>query len=260
MNSQEAFNNYAQHLQFVSSQPKPFNLADNHTKVASLSLATDEYSETLKTAADGVYTIQDGLQALVNLARTAAHFDPATETNGLDNKSAFNNFINFLQQNPILTLRSSSTKEIKQASHNANELINSFVDAFNGIQDKDKSAVIKSVASLVSAALSWSEQTEKESLFFQNALTTETNGTKITAVTTNIYYSTFTVSVSKHKGTITYHSTYSLSQAVLALSMSDFNSNKTAIKNLQQQSLQEYLDSLKTKSKPGSDVKVPCLD
>jgi hypothetical protein len=112
-------------------------------------------------------------------------------------------------ETPRTTSRQHLATQFRQ---NANDIIHSFVGFFNGLFEQDKADVTTSLQNLVQVALSYAEQSERQSNFTQNILQTGADRAFVM-----LYYSTFEIYVSERKGVITYHSSYTLAQAQYAL-------------------------------------------
>ncbi|MCL1126491.1 hypothetical protein [Shewanella surugensis] len=249
------------------SSPVSFTNSIFHNPLIKLDASTTQNpanafpTATYKEAADMASTpgtapisVFDGLQTSVNMCRTKAEFDPL-DPNGNGDLKHFLGFTNLVSQVPFLTLEWSESKEIKQKSHNANELIDSFVDGFRGILSSDKESIIQSVQNLVKAALSYSEQTEKQSNFSQNILK-DGDG----KVNFFLYTSTFEISQSSSKGMITFHAEYTLNQAGYSLETSTWERIKEQFANLEKTTVDDWLNNMTTEPREGSTVRALCLE
>ncbi len=208
-------------------------------------------AETPGTAPISVF---DGMQTAVNLCRTKSQFNPLDPEN-YGNKEHFLLFTQYISSMPFVTLQWAQTTNIKQKSHNADTLIDSFVSGFQGIAEKDKDAIVESVRHLVSAALSYSDQTEKQSNFAQNLLQVDSAGN----VVFNLYSSTFEIHSSEHKGNITFQSEYSLSQASYTLSPSTWEQVKASFAEQLKVSVDDWLNDMKTPLNQNSQIRAVCL-
>ncbi|MFT5675865.1 MAG: hypothetical protein ACI808_001797 [Paraglaciecola sp.] len=200
-------------------------------------------------------SVFDGMQTAVNLCRTKSQFNPLDPEN-FGNKAHFLLFTQFISSMPFVTLQWAETTDIKQQSRNSDALINSFVGGFKGMVDEDKNEIINSVKSLVSAALSYSNQTEKQSNFSQNLLQVDGEGN----VQFNLYSSTFEISSSSHKGNITFHSEYSLAQVSYTLSPATWAQVKSSFAEQLKVTVDDWLNNMKTPVMPGSSVRAICLE
>lgn len=220
--------------------------------------AVGDYQAKAKAAATpgtAPISVFDGMQTAVNLCRTKSQFNPLDPDN-FGNKAHFLLFTQYITSIPFITLQWTQTTEIKQKSHNADVLIDSFVDGFNGIADKDKNAIVNSVQGLVKAALSYSDQTQRESNFAQNILQVDGEGN----VEFNLYSSTFEISSSEHKGNITFQSEYALAQACYTLSPSSWEQVKASFAEQLKVSVDDWLNNMKTPVMPGSTIRAICLE
>ncbi|WP_113626409.1 hypothetical protein [Pectobacterium peruviense] len=212
----------------------------------------EKKSRTPKPNPESIY---EGLQTTVNLCRVKSKYDPLDPNTTGRNKN-FEEFTRLIAGVPFLTLEWAQTTKIEQKSHNANDLINSFVDGFRGILSGDKDAVRDSVKSLVKAALSYSEKKQEYSGFNQNIFTLGTDG----KVYFNLYSSTFEISQSSNKGTITFQSTYSLRQAAYSLSVRTWEEVKESFDKQKKESIDDWLNNMNTNEKEGSTIKAICLE
>ena len=265
--STKEFQNYVDHLQYVASnkslQSNLFKLrtSEERVMVPTRSCLTNSYHDLQKIAgSDDDYSIQDALQALINLARVAAGFNPISQDPDADDSEAFGRFMNNMTLNPILTLKYHKDEPIEIKSTDKDVLIDAFVGAFIGLKSEDINMVRNSVTRLVQAALRYAEKEHKNNLFVQNVLTAYYDEDGVAGVQTNFYYSRFSIKTTERKGTITFEGSYNLIQTAWSLSMGAFEWNKDYIKKLQQVSYQEFLDSLITIDKPDSTVETPCFN
>ncbi|WP_299004908.1 hypothetical protein [uncultured Shewanella sp.] len=217
-------------------------------------LSYEKAANEASTPGTAPISVYDGLQTSVNMCRTKAQFDPL-DPNGNGDLKHFLGFTNLVSQVPFLTLEWSESKQIKQKSHNANELIDSFVDGFRGILEHDKESIIQSVQNLVKAALSYSEQTEKQSNFSQNIL--QDGEGKVNFF---LYTSTFEISQTSSKGTITFHAEYTLNQAGYSLEASTWERIKDQFENIEKTTVDDWLNDMTTQPKEGSTVRALCLE
>ncbi len=200
-------------------------------------------------------TIYDGLQTTVNMCRVKSEYDPLDQEGKGTNKY-FLLFTNQISAVPFLTLEWAQTTNIKQKSHNADEIINSFVDGFRGIFAKDKQDIRTSVKKLVKAALSYSSTRQKESNFVQNILDVDDKG----KVHFNLYASTFEILQTQNKGTITYKAEYSLSQASYSMSPSIWEVVRELLNQQHKQSIEDWINNMTTQPKEGSKANLLCFD
>lgn len=205
-------------------------------------------------------SIYEGLQTSIDIARRRSGYNPLDQPTDQKPKTAGDreHFIAFTQEIaniPFLSLLKAQVTQIEQKSHNANELIDSFVKGFIGLQAQDVGQIRDSLASLVNAALSYSEQTERQSNFNQNILQTGPAG----AVYFMLYASEFTIKATSHKGTITFQSSYNLSQAIYQLSVESWNNVKDVFSQTQKTDTQQWLGDTTTEPKVGSTLKASCV-
>jgi flagellar hook-basal body complex protein FliE len=249
-------------LDFVKKAPTA-SLASNElflgeTQSPVDSSASGTYSALAKAAETpglAPKSIYDGLQTTINLCRVRANYN-ALDPQGNGNRAHFVAFTQNIADVPFISLFKSKTTEIKQKSQNADELINSFVAGFDGLKNNDIDAMKKSVKSLVSAALSYSEQNQVLSDFAQNLLQNDADG----SVTFYLYSSTFKISSVNKKGTISFQSEYSLTQAHYNLSVSSWNEVRDAFEKERKTTTEEWLKKMKTPPKEGSQVSTICLE
>ena len=227
---------------------------------------TDTYDKNSKNGADeadkkaGVsdpskrppMTIHEGIQTVLNIARAGSGYNPLDQPtkenpNAKGNVAHFYDFVDRINEAPFLTLEFGGSKNVVQSSHNADELINSFVGTFEGVTQKDINGIIKSLKTLVSAALSYSEATESQSNFVQAICDQDENGN----VTAAIYGSVFSIYVERHKGTITYVTAYQLNQVKWSLSPQMWTDTlRNKVQDQLNQSTEDWLNHNTTKSNP----------
>lgn len=212
----------------------------------------EKKAQTPKPNPESIY---EGLQTTINLCRVKSKYDPLAPNTSESNKQ-FQEFTRLIAGVPFITLEWAQTTNIEQKSTSADDLINSFVDGFRGILQGDKQAVKTSVKSLVKAALSYSEKKQEYSGFSQNVFTLGNDG----KVYFNLYSSTFEIYQSESKGTITFHSVYSLRQASYSLSPATWSEVKESFEKQKKESIDDWLNSMNTNEKKGSKIKAICLE
>lgn len=230
--------------------------SDSSIMNPSRATATAEYiknSNGLTVKSDAPETMFDGIQTIANICRVKSNYNPLDpEKNG--DKAHFLAFTQLIASVPCLTLLNAKSKEIKQKSHNANDLIDSFVNAFDGLSEIDLDGIKNSVSNLAKAALSYASQIESESNFTQNILQTGDD-----SVVFSLYSSVFYISATERKGKIKFKSEYTLNEAQYSLSSSTWEQVKSAFSNEAKTSLEEWLNNMKTEDKSGSTVEALCL-
>lgn len=232
--------------------------AATETENPVMATASGSYIEDAKkaeTPGRAPISVFDGLQTAVNLCRVNAGFDPL-DPKGKGNEQHFLAFTNNIARVPFMDLASANTKEIKQNSRNADELINSFVAGFDGIRKQDEEEIKKSVTNLVKAALSYSNESERYSNFSQNLLQTDSGGD----VSFYLYSSTFQIKSSNNKGVITYHSEYKLNQAQYKLSQTKWEQVKEIFIDTEKTTTKSWLDLMKTPVDKTSNIRAFCLE
>ncbi|MEI9609718.1 hypothetical protein [Raoultella ornithinolytica] len=238
-----------------------FNSQDILVMNPAIAAATQDYidgnihaSKLVNATSSAPQTMFDGLQTIVNLCRVQSGYN-ALDPDGTGNKVYFTRFTQNVANVPCLSLLSAETKNIKQQSHNADELINSFVDAFDGLTQSDQSKIKSSVTSLAKAALSYANQDQKSSNFTQNILQTGDDQVIFT-----LYASTFEISSTQSKGVISFKSEYSLQQALYSLSRASWERVKDLFAEQEKTTMEQWLNDMKTPAKSGSTVKALCLE
>lgn len=219
---------------------------------------TAKYMQSARSksmAGDAPDSIYDGLQTTVNMCRVKSEYNPL-DPEGKGTNKYFLLFTNQISAVPFLTLEWAQTTSIKQKSHNADEIINSFVDGFRGIFAKDKQDIKTSVKKLVRAALSYSSTRQKESNFVQNILDVDDKG----KVYFNLYASTFEILQTESKGTITFKAEYSLNQASYSMSPAIWELVKELLNQQHKQSIEDWINNMSTQPKEGSKVNLFCFD
>ncbi|AVF38011.1 hypothetical protein [Rahnella sikkimica] len=236
------------------------NSSDSSIMNPSGAVATQEYISSYNEAlasspvdANAPQSIFDGIQTIINMCRASSNYNPL-DPEGNGNKANYIAFTQAIASVPFMTLANSKTQNIIQKSHSADDLIDSFVSAFDGLAEGDISEIKKSVSSLVKAALSYANETETESNFAQSILQTSDD-----LVTISLYSSNFTISSTNDKGVISYQSQYTLNGAQYTLSETDWDASRYAFANQEKISLENWLGSMNTKEKSGSTVKALCL-
>ncbi|EME3968812.1 hypothetical protein VYH29_000867 [Vibrio fluvialis] len=231
---------------------------DSLTENPSRAAAVGDYkAQAAKASTPGTapQSVFDGMQTAVNMCRTKAGYNPL-DPEGNGDKAHFIQFTQYISSMPFVTLDWATTTQIKQQSRNADVLINSFVDGFWGIEKGDKDQIVTSVQGLVSAALSYANQTEKLSNFAQNLLQVDSSGN----VQFSLYSSTFQISATEKKGIITFHSEYELSQAMYSLSPANWETVKEAFAQQYKVTVDDWINDMTTPAKAGSTVKALCLE
>jgi hypothetical protein len=199
-------------------------------------------------------TIYDGIQTIVNMCRVKAGYNPL-DPEGTGDNAHFLKFTQYISSVPILTLDWSETTIVKQKSHDASALIDSFVKCFRGLAEEDIKEVENSVTQLAKAALSYAEAKEIESNFTQNILLSETGD----AVYFNLYASLITISQSEKKGTITFQTDYTLAQASYSMTKSAWERAQPSFAKQEKETLDDWITAMTTEEKEGSEVRALCL-
>lgn len=225
--------------------------------------ATDDYSAAAKKNAStgsAPVSIQEGLQTSIDIARRRSGYNPLDQPtvekpHTAGDRDHFIAFTNQIAEIPFLSLLSSQVSQIQQKSHNADDLINSFVDGFMGLKNQDVADIKKSLTQLTQAALSYANQTEEQSNFNQNILQ-QGDG----EVFFMLYASEFSIRTTSRKGVITFQSSYILSQAMYSLSVESWNNVKDVFSNQQKTDTTGWLNDTTTQPKTGSTVRAICLE
>ncbi|MFW1985064.1 hypothetical protein ACG94M_17355 [Acinetobacter guillouiae] len=135
--------------------------------------ATEEYlkgAREFSTSGSAPISVYDGLQTTLNICRAKSGYNPLDQEQendpaGKDRKGSAKYFIaftNLIAGVPFLTLDWAESTYIDQKSHNADEIINSFLKGFKGIQEKDQQKIRDSIVDLVKAALSYAKKNTKK--------------------------------------------------------------------------------------------------
>jgi len=222
------------------------------------SMATEDYhTMAAETASTGTApeSIFEGMQTIANIARTSADFDPL-DPEGKGNKENFLTFTQHLNDSTVLSLLRSHTIYVKSKSRQSDKLINSFADAFNGIGEENKEAIVSAVTNLASAALSYSNQVERYSNFAQNILEVDAEGNVIF----HLYYCQFQIESTERKGTIKFSSQYDVLQAVYKLTPGQWGMVREEFAEETKVSTEAWLSKFTTKPKMNADAKTPCLN
>jgi hypothetical protein len=235
-----------------------FSANDLQALNPTLGIATQEYingnAKALTSAtSDAPQSIYDGLQTIVNLCRVRSQFNPLDPGN-FGTEPYFLAFTQQIAQVPVITLENSSVQTISQQSHNADELINSFMQGFEGLLQDDMKKIKSGLQQLVTAALSYSKEEQKQSNFTQNLL--QKGDGKVLFL---LYSSKFTIVAEKKKGTIKFESHYILHQAEYSLSESAWERVREQFASLHKTSMDDWLKKVTTPPDPSTLVTVPCL-
>ncbi|WP_244866552.1 hypothetical protein [Photorhabdus heterorhabditis] len=147
-------------------------------------------------------SITEGLQTVINMARSVSGYNPL-DPQGQGNKNNFLSFTSELSGVPFLSLLSTSVQNVIQKSHNADVLINSFLENFLGLSYQEKEQMKIPLRQLAIAALSYAGKRQTQSNFVQSVLATSPKG----GVSVFLYWSEFTISASPDdKGIIEFKS------------------------------------------------------
>ncbi len=221
------------------------------------SYATEAYvvkAKEMESAGTVPESIFEGIQTVADIARVRTQFNPL-DPEGTGNKEHFIKFTQYIDSAPFLALLNADTMMVETSSHNSSELVNSFVDAFTGIDAKDKDQIVGAVTNLANAALSYSNRIEKYSNFAQNILDVDGDGN----VLFHLYSSQFQIKAEERKGTITFDTTYSVIRSVYQLSVGEWRRIRGNFADQTKTSTQEWLSRFTTPCKPNTTIDTPCL-
>ncbi|CAQ84637.1 MULTISPECIES: hypothetical protein [Photorhabdus] len=201
-------------------------------------------------------SITEGLQTVINMARAVSGYNPL-DPQGKGNKKNFFSFTAELSGVPFLSLLSTSTQNVVQKSHDAEVLINSFLESFLGLSHQEKEQMKIPLRQLAIAALSYAGKRQAQSNFVQSVLATSPRG----GVSVFLYWSEFSISASPDdKGIIEFKSHYQLPQAEYNLRYESWVNVRPAFEKAQKVSLEDWINSMTTRRKPGSNVRALCIE
>ncbi|KAA1181313.1 hypothetical protein [Photorhabdus heterorhabditis] len=201
-------------------------------------------------------SITEGLQTVINMARSVSGYNPL-DPQGQGNKNNFLSFTSELSGVPFLSLLSTSVQNVIQKSHNADVLINSFLENFLGLSYQEKEQMKIPLRQLAIAALSYAGKRQTQSNFVQSVLATSPKG----GVSVFLYWSEFTISASPDdKGIIEFKSSYLLPQAEYNLRYESWINVRPAFEKAQKVSLEDWMNSMTTRRKQGSNVRALCIE
>ncbi|WP_434525064.1 hypothetical protein [Photorhabdus asymbiotica] len=201
-------------------------------------------------------SITEGLQTVINMARAVSGYNPL-DPQGQGNKKNFFSFTAELSGVPFLSLLSTSTQNVVQKSHDADVLINSFLESFLGLSHQEKEQMKIPLRQLAIAALSYAGRRQTQSNFVQSVLATSPRG----GVSVFLYWSEFSIVASENdKGMIEFKSHYQLPQAEYNLRYESWINVRPAFEKAQKVSLEDWINSMTTRRKPGSNVRALCIE
>ncbi|MFM0427557.1 hypothetical protein PQQ75_00970 [Paraburkholderia aspalathi] len=205
-------------------------------------------------------TIYEGIQTALTVARVSAGYDPlAQPPQGggayAGDSTHFSAFVDKLNAAPFLTLALNGAHTISCSSTNANDLIDAFVNRFDGTANQDIDTVKKAVENLVTAALSYASSEESLSYFTQAILGDDPNGVHI-----YLYASLFKIKAENNKGVIRLQSTYMLTEWGLSLSSEEWGRICQLFQNQQNESTEKWLAAMSTPKNPNSNLLASCFE
>jgi hypothetical protein len=225
-------------------------------------LFTEQYLASAKSVSSNnsaPISVHDGIQTVINMCRSKSEYDPLDQK-GKGSGEYFTKFTNLISGVPFLTLEWSEVTTIEQKSHNADSLIDSFLNGFRGVENQDKEEIRKSLKELVKAALSYSKTKQTKSIFSQNIFSEQNKNTELEKVSCAIYSSIFEISQTEHKGNITFYAKYSLIQASYSLNTSTWNRIKNSFAEKEKESVDAWIHGTTTPENVSSGVKALCLE
>lgn len=250
--------------EWINFQTQPFTpgmvmqLAGGQTMAPANSIGVGGYDAAAAAAATNGPTpgsIFEGMQTIARLARTRSGYNPL-DPDGMGNKQHFLQFTQNIASAPMLDLIKADTQDVINNSQNSDSLIDSFVGAFVGIASENVGEITKAVSNLAKAALSYSEKIEKFSNFAQNLLQVDSSGN----VQFHLYSSTFEIHTTENKGTVTFHSQYSVLRAVYQLSPSAWDASKQYFNQQQNTDSNDWINSMKTPVKEIGGARALCIE
>ncbi|KMW74865.1 hypothetical protein TI10_03695 [Photorhabdus luminescens subsp. luminescens] len=221
--------------------------------------ATGNYTQLARdssTPSKNPLSIAEGLQTVINMCRAVSGYNPL-DPQGPGNKKNFFSFTEELSGVPFLSLLSASTQYVIQKSHDANVLINSFLENFLGLSSQEKEQMKIPLRQLAIAALSYAGRRQTQSNFVQSVLATSPRG----GVSFFLYWSEFSIIASEDdKGMIEFKSSYLLPQAEYNLRYESWVNVRPAFEKAQKVSLEDWINSMTTRKKQGSNVRALCIE
>ncbi|OCQ51103.1 hypothetical protein Ppb6_03661 [Photorhabdus australis subsp. thailandensis] len=221
--------------------------------------ATGSYTQLERdssTSSKSPLSITEGLQTVINMARAVSGYNPL-DPQGQGNKKNFFSFTAELSGVPFLSLLSTSIQNVIQKSHDADVLINSFLENFLGLSHQEKEQMKIPLRQLAIAALSYAGKRQTQSNFVQSVLATSPRG----GVSVFLYWSEFAISAAPNdKGIIEFKSSYLLPQAEYNLRYESWVNVRPAFEKAQKVSLEDWINSMTTRRKQGSNVRALCIE
>ncbi|MBS9437585.1 hypothetical protein EAE91_10480 [Photorhabdus noenieputensis] len=221
--------------------------------------ATGDYTQLARdssTSSKNPLSITEGLQTVINMCRAVSGYNPL-DPQGQGNKRNFFSFTEELSGVPFLSLLSTSVQNVIQKSHDADVLINSFLENFLGLSSQEREQMKTPLRQLAIAALSYAGRRQTQSNFVQSVLATSPRG----GVSFFLYWSEFSiVAYEDDKGLIEFKSHYFLPQAEYNLRYESWVNVRPAFEKAQKVSLEDWIDSMTTRRKQGSHVRALCIE
>ena len=201
-------------------------------------IAADDYEGGLQ-----LYREQpiDGCTSIMNIARVAADFNPL-QPDHHGNVERFKDYTARLASAPFFNLGLSDTQVQNRESEDWDDLIDSMVETFEGVEASDKARIRQGLTSLAQAAGSRSETKNTETLFVQNVL--QTTGPRIDVM---IYYSKVEMEESKRKGATSKQTTFTVSRSNLIFRTADWPHFAEKVWQRQITAVDDWLDGNTTK-------------
>jgi len=193
----------------------------------------------------------DGCTSIMNIARTAAGFNPLTpDVKG--NVQKFQDYSARILAAPFFNLGYADSKKEKRSSENWDELIDSIVGLFEGIQDQDKTRIKNGLTQLAKAATSHSGTRQEQNLFVQNVLQMD-GGT----LNVFIYYSSVQLQEDKSKGSTSRQTEFNIARSMLRFRTGDWPYFAEKVWKKQVSVVDDWLDGNNTE--PGKLAAKLCI-
>jgi hypothetical protein len=158
----------------------------------------------------------DGCTSVMNIARTAAGFNPLNP-DVTDNVQRFQDYTRRVLSAPFFNLGYADTKTEVRESEDWNVLIRAIVGLFDGVKDEDRERIKDGLTTLAEAATSRSGTKQKQNLFVQNVLQLD-GGT----LSVFVYYSSIVLQEDKDKGSTSRQSEFTIARSKLVFRSGDW--------------------------------------
>lgn len=225
---------------------------DSLVKMPTDDMSDDDYQKLLKVFKDAPTT---GCATVLDMARQSSGYNPLVLADDGENEKNFKDYIKRILDAPFFHIVSSDSSEYNNTTQDWNKLIDFISDLYDGVTDRDKKQIVKSIKSLVNIAASEVDEKQNKSLFIQSTLEVDQE-----VIQLYIYSSNLTMQrTSKRMKPDSSDTHITIHKAVLNFYIDLWPSSAEKVMNKHVKRLDSWLDDNTAKEKTSKKVNLTCL-